>query len=231
MDKVDAVIAAAKQGDVPLVSSLLDENPALATAATMLGSQPIHAAFFSGHQPVVNLLLNRGVSIDAGLAAELGMVAHVESAVRANPDLAKEFGSTGSTLLHRACYWGQVAVSRLLLKAGAEANAPTRDGFLQIRPLGCAVAAPDVPNPSHQEDTVLGLVRLLLDRGADVNGRRRDGLTALHSAAYRGHLQVMRYLLQHGADVAIRGSDPTPDRPPPIWRSRRANGRPSRCWP
>jgi ankyrin repeat protein len=71
----------------------------------------------------------------------------------------------------------------------------------------------------------------LLDRGADVNGRRRDGLTALHSAAYRGHLQVMRYLLQHGADVAIRGSDPTPDRPPPIWRSRRANGRPSRCWP
>jgi ankyrin repeat protein len=115
------------------------------------------------------------------------------------------FGPTGFTLLHRACYWGQVAVSRLLFGHGADANAATRDNFLQIRPLGCAVATPDVPNPSDQEDTVLELVGILLDHGADVNGQRRDGLTALHSAAWRGHLRVMRYLLHHGADAGIRG--------------------------
>jgi ankyrin repeat protein len=205
MDKVDAVIAAAKQGDVGRVTSLIDENPALATAATMVGSQPIHAAYLSGHQPVVELLLSRGVSLDVGLAAELGMLGRVEPAVHADPDLVLVFGPAGSTLLHRACYWGQVAVSRLLLANGADANAATRDKFLQIRPLGCAVATPDVPNPSEQEDTVLELVRLLLDRGADVNGQRRDGLTALHSAAYRGHLRVIRYLLQHAADATMRG--------------------------
>jgi ankyrin repeat protein len=205
MDKLDAVIAAARQGDVSRVSALLDEDPALATAATMLGSQPIHAAYLGGHQPVVELLLSRGVSLDTGLAAELGMLERVEPAVRADPDLAKTFSSTGSTLLHRACYWGQVAVSRLLLANGADANAATRDSFLQIRPLGCAVATADVPNPSDHQETVLELVRLLLGHGADVNGRRRDGLTALHSAAYRGQLRVMRYLLEHGADAGTRG--------------------------
>jgi len=207
MDKLDAVIAAAKQGDVARVSALLEEDPALAIASTMLGSQPIHAAYFNGHQPVVELLLSRGVSLDAGLAAELGILARVETVVRADPDLVTAFGPAGSTLLHRACYWGQVAVSRLLLANGADANAATRDGFLHVRPLGCAVATADVPNPSDREETVLELVRLLLDHGADVNGRRRDGLTALHSAAWRGHLRVMRYLLQHGADAGMRGHE------------------------
>src|ERR1700733_3491279 len=137
MDTVDAVIAAAARGDVSRVSALLEESPALATAANMLGSQPIHAAYLSGHQPVVQLLLDRGVSLDAGLAAELGMLDRVEAAVRAAPDLVKTYGPAGSTLPHRACYWGQVAFSRFLLAAGADANLATRDNFLQIRPLGC----------------------------------------------------------------------------------------------
>ena len=207
MPNIDAVIAAARRGDVKRVSALLDEDPALAAAYTLVGSQPIHAAYFSRHPPVVELLLSRGVSLDAGLAAELGMLDRVEAALRADPNLVELFGPNGSTLLHRACYWGQVAVSRLLLGKGADANAPTRDNFLEIRPLGCSVATPDVPNPSDQEGTVLELVRLLLEHGADVNGRRRDGLTALHSAAYRGHLCVMRYLLDNGADPTIRGHE------------------------
>jgi uncharacterized protein len=205
MDKVEAVITAARQGDVSRVSALLDQDPSLATASTMLGSQPIHAAYLGGHRPVVELLLSRGVSLDAGLSAELGMIDRVETALQADAGLVRAFSPAGSTLLHRACYWGQVAISRLLLTNGADADVQTRDSFLQIRPLGCAVATPDVPNPSDSEDTVLELVAVLLEHGADVNGRRRDGLTALHSAAYRGHLRVIRYLLDRGADPEIRG--------------------------
>ena len=50
------------------------------------------------------------------------------------------------------------------------------------------------------------LCGLLLDRGADVDGRRRDSLTALHTAAWRGHLQVIRLLLERGADRTIAGT-------------------------
>ena len=197
MDAVAAIIRAAAAGRLSEVSSLIDSDPSLATASTMLGAQPVHAAHFARQHQTVELLLARGVVLDGFLAADLGMVDQL-AAVDA-------LDANGSTALHRACYWGQVETARVLLDRGADPNAVTRDSFLQIRPLGCAVATADVPNPSDDEDVVLVLVRLLLERGADVNGRRRDGLTALHSAAWRGHTKVIACLIEHGADQSIRG--------------------------
>ena len=207
MSPIDAILAAAKDGDYDRVLALLETDPALATASNMLGSQPIHAAHFGGHRRVVDLLLARGVDLDFFLASELGLLDQVRRALESDPALSQAFSAAGSTALHRSCYWGQTAVARLLLERSADPNAVTRDSFLQIAPLGCAVATPDVPNPSDREDVVLDLVNLLLSSGADVNARRRDGLTALHSAAYRGHRRVMETLLAHGADPTIRGYD------------------------
>jgi ankyrin repeat protein len=204
---IDAILAAAKDGDYDRVLALVETDPALATASNMLGSQPIHAAHFGGHKRIVDLLLARGVDLDFFLACELGLLDRVRGALDSDPAVSQAFSAAGSTALHRCCYWGQTAVASLLLERGADPNAVTRDSFLQIAPLGCAVATPDVPNPSDREDVVIDLVNLLLSRGADVNARRRDGLTALHSAAYRGHLRVMETLLAHGADPAIRGYD------------------------
>ena len=202
---VDDIINAAKAGRYDDVARLLDADPSLANRGNMFGSQAIHAAWFGGHAKIVDLLVSRGVQLDGFLGAELGMLDGVRAAIEADRGFAKTFSPAGSTALHRACYWGQTAVAGALLDHGADADIPTRDGFLQIRPLGCAVATPDVPNPSDREDVVLELVRLLLRHGADVNGRRKDGLTALHSAAYRGHLAVIRALLERGADPALRG--------------------------
>jgi len=205
MSPAEAILAASRGGDYDRVLALLETDAALATAANMLGSQPIHAAHFGGHERIVELLLARGVDLDFFLVSELGMLDRVRSALESDPALSRAFSTAGSTALHRSCYWGQTAVARLLLERGADPNAVTRDGFLQIAPLGCAVATPDVPNPSDREDVVLELVTLLIANGADVNARRRDGLTALHDAAYRCHLRVIETLLAHGADRAIRG--------------------------
>ena len=199
MNPVTEILTAAKSGDYDRVVELLDEDPSLATAKSMLGAQPIHAAHFSGHKRIVDLLGSRGVAIDFFLAAELGLLREADSAS------AQAFSAAGSTALHGACYWGQIEAARLLLEKGADPNAVTHDGFLEIAPLGCAVATPDVPNPSDSEEVVLELVELLIAKGANVNGRRRDGLTALHSAAYRGHRRVMDALMAHGADPTIRG--------------------------
>jgi ankyrin len=207
MSPIDSILFAAKDGDYDRVFALLETDSALATACNMLGSQPIHAAYFGGYKRIVDLLLARGVDLDFFLAAELGLLDQVRSALDSDPALSQAFSAADSTALHRSCYWGQTAVAKLLLERGADPNAMTRDSFLQIAPLGCAVATPDVPNPSDREDVILELVNLLLSHGAKVNARRRDGLTALHSAAYRGHRRVMEMLLTHGADPTIRGYD------------------------
>jgi ankyrin repeat protein len=132
-------------------------------------------------------------------------MAAVQQALAADPGQAVRFFGTTSAL-HGAVYWGQYEVAELLLRAGADAivNEPTRDTFLQITPLGAAVATtPGIPQPSDDEAVVLALVRLLLERGADVSARRKDGMTPLHGAAWRGHAAVVQALLDAGADPGV----------------------------
>jgi uncharacterized protein len=205
--EVEAIIAAAQHGDRHQVSALLDKDSGLANAMNMFGSTAVHAAHYSGHPDVVRLLLERGRPLDGFMAAELGMIDELRRWLDEDPSFPAAFNASGSTALHGACYWGSIEATRLLVRQGADVNRATTDSFLQIRPLGCAVASPDVPNPSQSESVVLQLVDILLEAGADVNGRRRDGMTALHAAAYRGHTDVMRRLLAQGADPTIRAND------------------------
>jgi ankyrin repeat protein len=204
---IEEIIAASIRGDLPAVMAMLERDAALGTAANMLGSTALHAAHYSNRVDVVALLMSKYRPLDGFLAAELGLSSDLADWLQKHPLFAKERSPTGSTALHGACYWGSVDTARVLLDHGADVNATSADSFLQIQPLGCAVATPDVPNPSQDESIVLRLVDLLLDRGADVNARRRDGMTALHSAAYRGHLRVIRRLLERGANPTIRARD------------------------
>jgi ankyrin repeat protein len=201
---IDEIIAASVAGDLRAVRELLARDRSLAGAANMFGSTAVHGARYSGHADIQNLLLSEYRPLDGFLAAELGFTTELLEFLRNDPGLAKSRNNVGATALHGACYWGSVEATRILLDHGAEVNVLTADSFLQIHPLGCAVASPDVPNPSQHEAVVLRLVDLLIERGAQVNARRRDGMTALHSAAFRGHLRVIRRLLEGGADPTIR---------------------------
>jgi len=86
-----------------------------------------------------------------------------------------------------ACY-GQSAITRLLLRAGAHANAVARDGSTAVR-----------------EAAMIGsteVLTLLIAAGADLelcHSKTRD--TPLIRAAAKGHPEAVTLLLEAGADV------------------------------
>ena len=55
----------------------------------------------------------------------------------------------------------------------------------------------------------LNLVKMLLKRGAEVQARGRRGCTPLFSAVEGGNPDVVRLLLDHGADAHIRDKTKT----------------------
>ena len=50
----------------------------------------------------------------------------------------------------------------------------------------------------------------LLDNGADVNAVDARGFTALHRAAEKGHIELVKALLERGAAVSPRAGEHTP---------------------
>ena len=97
------------------------------------------------------------------------------------------------TPLHFACSWGRFEIVRLLLDNGAKANGKTDSGET---PLHAAANG----KYGSQEDGVR-VAKLLLARGVDANIRDNDERTPLHVASGYGKLEIVRLLLDHGANV------------------------------
>ena len=96
----------------------------------------------------------------------------------------------GATPLLEASGRGLAATVKMLLAAGADANALSRRG---LTPLMAAGARGDA-----------SVVSALLAAGARVNAARRSRETPLHSACAHGHLEAARLLVAAGADVNAR---------------------------
>src|SRR6266536_585098 len=172
MRPVDRLVAAALLGQVTAVRQMVTAEPALLSARNMFGAGAVHAAHYGGQGAVLAALGDLGLVADGFLAAELGRVHDLREALAADPGFASRFNARGSTALHGAVYWGQYEAAELLLDAGADPNAISRDGFLQIPPLGSAIATtPGIPQPSDGADTALAQGHLLLAARLDVPGQ------------------------------------------------------------
>ena len=165
------------------------------------GDTALLIAAESGHDKVVELLLDRGANIDKKdylgmtalmIAAESGHDKVVELLLDRGAHIDEEDIFGGTVLIYAASmnigYQNGIEILQLLLRRGATVDKKDKSGRT---PLICAAV-------SGQEN----VVELLLAKGASVNEKDRKGCTALmYAAGEPFQANVVELLLDKGANV------------------------------
>jgi uncharacterized protein len=125
-------------------------------------------------------------------AAAFGRQERLKAILTHDPAQATALSEDGFTALHLAVFAKQEAAARLLIQHGADVNVRSTGTIARVPPLGTAAFVRSVP-----------LAQLLLDAGAGVNGQAEGGFTALHAAAQNGDEELVRLLVERGADRSL----------------------------
>jgi len=161
---IEDLIDAAKMGDEPRVRALIASDPALVRERLPSGESPLMAALYRGQANVVAALVELGAEMDVFASAALGDLAALRRALQQSAAV-NAFAYDGWTPLHLAAFFGRVEAAELLLDAGADLAAVSRNSLYNT-PLHAAAAA--------KHETV---ARLLLSRGANPSAVDAGGYT------------------------------------------------------
>ena len=115
-----------------------------------------------------------------------------------NPTLAVNQADRDTTLFAAAQDGNLEALSRLLRQPGANANARDADGRMPLMRIRSH------PNATGFPRTSISMAKALLRNVAGINARDNNGITALMSAAQQHNDDLVRYLVQHGADAGAQ---------------------------
>lgn len=190
IDKTSPLLIAAKQGNVDMVSLLLQYNVDVNTADE------------NGNTALIEACSNGNVEI-------------VKKLLEANADTEKQ-NIDGHTAIMTASETGNPKIVLLLLKHGANPNAQRRDdGYTALMLATCRghteavdyLLAHEADANAVSEDGVSALmiatssehkeiVELLIEAGADVDLQQTDGVSALMEACLSGQADLVELLLR-----------------------------------
>lgn len=188
-------IDAATQGDVAKVKEMLQADPSLAQSRDENGLSVVLKATYYGRRDVVEALLASGVELNVFEAAATGQTARVRTLIEEDPALVNSYSPDGFAPLGLAAFFGHPETVDVLLAAGAEVSAPSRE-TMKLTPLASALA-------TGQNQ----IARTLIEHGAHVNAKGESDVTPLHTAAARGNIEAATFLLEHGADINATTTD------------------------
>lgn len=194
----DEFLKAVTEGDVEKVKEMIQADAALANVKDEKGLSAIMKAVYYRKKEVVAVLLAAGLDLNIFEAAATGQTERIRALIDRDAALANAFSPDGFAPIGLAAFFGHPQAVEVLLEAGADVNAPSREA-MKVTPLHSAAAAGEV-----------GIARLLISRGADVNAAQAEqGFTPLHEAALSGDIELAKLLLEHGANVNARTNDGT----------------------
>jgi len=208
-------------------TKILLANGAEVNAKDKYGRTPLYIANQQGHAEIVDLLRKYGANESLHYAAGAGDIEKVRELIAQHADVNQR-DENGQTPLHRAVPMGHIDVAELLLNKGANINAKTQSDETGYTSLQLAA-----------DRGQLDMVKLLVAKGADVNTKRqKEGhkdrtaksyalgrnykeiveflyahgadIPKIHLAAYRGHLETVKSLIEGGTEVDAKDDDGTP---------------------
>ncbi|HET9004728.1 MAG TPA: ankyrin repeat domain-containing protein [Gemmatimonadaceae bacterium] len=151
------VHAAAKSGDTDEVAALLSMDNRLTRTFDADGWTPLHLAAHYGHAKTVELLLHNNAPVDL-----------------------RSTNAMTNTALHAALAGRQTRIAKILLDAGADANARQHGGWT---PLHSAAASGD-----------RDAIDLLIARGAKPELANDAGVTPAAFAREKGKPEIAEYI-------------------------------------
>ncbi|XP_063705994.1 ankyrin repeat and KH domain-containing protein mask-like isoform X2 [Culicoides brevitarsis] len=190
-----SLLAACSDNDMTTVRKLLGENNGM-NDGTDDGDSLLSLACSAGYYELAQVLLAMSAQVeDRGQkndctplmeAASAGHIDIIELLLKHGADVNAQ-SSTGNTPLMYACAGGHVDAVKLLLAAGANVEDHNENGHT---PLMEAASAGHV-----------SVAKILLEHGAGINTHSNEFKeSALTLACYKGHLDMVRFLLGAGAD-------------------------------
>lgn len=105
-----------------------------------------------------------------------------------------------ATALMRAAFSGDMELVKLLLAHGADPHIQSRDRETTLM-AACGLAFINGYHRRRPSEERLKVVKLLVDLGEDINHADSYGITPLMAAANLGDINIVRYLIEKGADL------------------------------
>jgi len=225
----DLALELLKHGADPRLASTAGTTPLFSVINTRWApkarypQQEAHKQQQATHLEVMEALLRSGANPNARLTKHLWFMEYTFSHLGID--------TSGATPFWRATHALDVPAMKLLVEYGADPGIPTTKGQDRRSRGGGGEdpsGLPPVPfggpavhpihvaaghgygtgyagySHRHAPDAWLTTVKYLVEEhGADVNARDHNGYSPVHNAASRGDIEMIRYLVDKGADVMV----------------------------
>jgi ankyrin repeat protein len=171
IDKQEPLHHASRTGDLAIVTALLSHGAKL-NSTNAFGWKPAHEAAAYGHVSLMATFITHGIDLEDRLSAPSFKPAKkTNEAAQLGYWAEIRWPRVNSRALHLAIEFRHVEMAKLLLSAGAKADAPGSDRW---RPLHSAAF-----------NCLPEIVEILLDKGASPHATTQDGDTPLE-LGFRG---------------------------------------------
>jgi len=175
-------------------SWLIDHGADANLAWGEAGEAPLHVAARRWDVPMVERLVEHGA--DASRRRADGATPHTRAELYGNSDIATWLLAHGAT--------DELSPLERFMAACARGDRSAAEAMLAVHPELRSELRPEHHLMLHRpaESGNAAVLEAMLACGFDPNARDKEKVTPLHRAAMGGHVEAVRVLLTHGADVS-----------------------------